>query len=464
MHQHNDFPSINQLPPELLCMIFSEGNDGVIDEAPQLWTWLSLSYNVNLLPLILKNSKSLPLSVWYGDGGYEGDDQRLPPEKIMAFLSLTAASSSRWKNLSYQASSESNHSQIIGLPLHTLQRLNVSLSGNIAYTGPLDTPGIKDICVHRCSLDWSSISRLRSLKIDQNTEGPTVEALKNILKASPDLEILRISRSWPDLDIPVDPTPISLPKLRHIYLYKVSISNYSHLLNLIVTPNLRVFAFHYFNNFRPEAFTPIFEAAGRCIGVGNENSKDPSFKLAITSTPSALRIKIRRCVIDVRNAAWSDGVDDLDGRLRCTSAALKGFGDRFSSMIKKVALVGCGNGELGSYCRPLHMFLPRVEELAVTGTLVTDTDASSVLETLSLPSYTESGGMWALPNLVTLRLKVPEPFKTDEILKMVEARKTATGVTPIYRIILEDGKVNRADVENLRTVVKCLELVNTDII
>lgn len=198
--------------------------------------------------------------------------------------------------------------------------------------------------------------------------------------------------------------------------------------------------------------------------MGNEDSNKDFSKLTITSTPSALRIKIRRCVIDVQNFAWSDGVDGLNERLRCTSAALKGFGDKFSSTIQKVVLVGCGNGELGSYCRPLHMFLPRVEELGVTGRLVTDTDASRVVETLSLPSYTESGGMWVLPNLVTLRLKVPESFKSDDILKMVEARKAATGPNPICRIILEDGKVNRAVVENLRTVVRCLELVNADII
>lgn len=486
MHSPNDLPCINQLPPELIRPILLEDKDGrsyreifsirsvcrfwqeIVDETPQLWTQLALSYNVNLLSLIIKNSKSLPLSVWYDDGGYSSVDQLVPQEKITEFLSRTAMSSDRWESLTYRASYESNHSQILELPLHNLHGLNISLSGNIAYTAPLNAPNLKNISVHRCSLDWSSISRLRSLVIYQNTEGPTVEAIKTILKASPDLEHLGIHRNWTNLDVPVDPTPIVLPKLYSMHLFNVSVSNYSHLLNLIVAPNLRTFSFNYTNKSRPEDFTPIFEAAGRCIGSYSDDENDSSFALAIRSTPSKLYVKARGRAINIQNFAWSDDDNSRNERLRYTSVALKGFGHKFCDAIKTVALQGCGNGELGSYCRLLHSFLPGVEELGITacmtGLFEAYTDEKAVMEILGMPSSLERGGIWLLPNLVTLRFVASMQLQDVDIPKIVEARRAVTGAQSINHIIIEEGSVNRAVIDKLQGFVERLELVDVEII
>ncbi|KAG8947041.1 hypothetical protein FRC04_011221 [Tulasnella sp. 424] len=485
MHPPGDLPYINQLPPKLIRPILLEDEDGrsykekfsirsvcrfwqeIVNETPQLWTQLSLSYNVNLLSLIIKNSKSLPLSVWYDDG-YLGDDQLVPQEKITEFLSRTAMSSDRWKSLTYRALYESNHSQMLGLPLHNLQSLNISLSGDIAYTGPLNAPNLKNISVHRCSLDWSSISRLRSLVIYRNTEGPTVEAIKTILKASPDLEHLGIHRNWTNLDVPVDPTPIVLPKLYSMHLSYVSVSNYTHLLNLIVAPNLRTFSFNYTNKSQPKDFTPIFEAAGRFLGSYSDDENDSSFTLAIKSTPSKLYVKAGDRSINIQNFAWPDDDNSRTERLRYTSAALKGFGAKFCNAIKTVRLQGSGNGELGSYCHLLHSFLPGVQELGITACITglsePYTDEKAVMEILGTPSSLERGGIWLLPNLVTLRFGASMELQDVDIPKIVEARRAVAGAQSIKHIIIEEGSVNRAVVDKLQGFVERLELVDVEII
>ncbi|KAG8947040.1 hypothetical protein FRC04_011220 [Tulasnella sp. 424] len=484
MREHNDLPYINQLPPELLGLIILQHNHWgsywellslrgvckfwleVIDGTPELWIRLSLSFNVGLISLIIKNSKSLPLMVWYDEDGYLGDDQPALQERITSILSRTAMSSGRWRSLSYTASSESNHSQILGLPLHNLQDLDISLSGNLAHTAPLNAPNLKTISVHRCSLNWSSISHLRLLNIHQNTEGPTVEAIKNILKASPDLEVLTICCNWANLDIPVDPNPINLPKLQDIHFADVSVKVYSHLLNLIVAPNLATFSFIGVNKStsQSEDFTPIFAAAGRFIGSNRDCPNSSSFALGILSLPSKLYIKIRDGIVGVQTGVWSDGGVGLNDRLRYTAAALEGFGKTFSNKIKNVGLRSYGNGDLGSYCRILHSYLPAVEELNIAGLPDEYADVKAVMETLSMPSSPEEGSFWLLPNLVSLRLRVSTQVQHDDILKIVEARRANTGAKSINHITLHTGQVNRAVFEKLKGFVECLELVEVKII
>ncbi|KAG8930126.1 hypothetical protein FRC00_001265 [Tulasnella sp. 408] len=474
--------NIHHLPPEIFALIIIKDCDQrsykelfsirsvckfwleVVDETPQLWTTLSLSYCDNLLSLILKNSKSLPLYVQYDDDSCWGSGfQPVPKEKITAFLNRTASSFGRWERLRYVASPESNHKKILGLPLHNLQRLTIALGGNIAYTPPLDAPNLKDLHVHRCSLNWGSITKLRSLDIDQNTEGPTVEAIKNVLKASPDIEILRIARNWPRRDIIVDSCPIYLPKLRLIYLSKVSVQNYSHLLNVIVAPNLRTFYYHYTNKWGSEDFTPIFGAAGRYMGSPSGNEEYNS-AVTIRSTECHLRILGAGRTIDLQNFAWLDGDERPTERPGYVCATLKRFSESACNAMRSVVLHGGGTGEIGRYCRIVHSFFPNVVELSVTGSYSKYEDAKAVIEALSTPTPdSEEGRMWLLPNLVALRIKASELIKYEDIMGMIEARNAGQQTKAIERVTFEDGQMSKEVIDKLRMSVGALELVDVDL-
>ncbi|KIO17755.1 hypothetical protein M407DRAFT_32572 [Tulasnella calospora MUT 4182] len=482
-HHRNEPSHIHHLPPEVFALIIIEDCDQrsykelfsirsvckfwleVVDATPQLWTTLSLSYCDNLLSLILKNSKSFPLSVQYDDGSCWGRGvQLVSTERITAFLNRTASSFGRWERLRYDASTTSNHSKILGLPLQNLQKLDIALDGNITYTTPLDAPGLKDIRVHRCSLNWPSITQLRSLDIDQNTEGPTVETIKNVLKASPDIEVLRIGRNWPRPDIIVESCPIYLPKLRLIYLHKVSIQNYSHLLNVIVAPNLRNFYFHYTNKWGAEDFTPIFDAAGRYLGAyadtGDENFNR---EISIRSTDCHLRISTAGRTIDLQNFAWLDGVERPTERTEYVCATFKRFTEGSCNAIRSVVLHGGGNGEIGRYCRIIHSFFPNIAELSVTGVQFEYLDAKAVIEALGTPSDSEEGWTWLLPNLVALRIEASELIKYEDIMGMIEARSAGNKTKSIERVTFANGQMSKGVVDKLQISLGALELVKVDL-
>ncbi|KAG8921437.1 hypothetical protein FRC01_000253 [Tulasnella sp. 417] len=472
---------IHHLPPEVLAHILMQDYNrtyselfslrsvckfwlDVVDKTPQLWTRVSLSHNNNLLSLILKNSKSLPLSVHYNDDeDWETGGPLVPMEKITSFLIQTAPSVSRWESLRYVASYGVNHDQILGLPLQNLQRLDIALTGNIAYKRPLNAPRLKEICVHRCSLDWGSTTGLRRLEVDQNTEGPTVEAIKNVLKASPDIEILRIARTWLRPDVPADSRPIYLPKLRTISLSKVPIKDYSHLLNLIVAPSLQDFYFHFTNKGGVEDFTPMFEAAGRHIGASTENGQNYPSQLSISSKECILCISAADRKVDLQNFAWLDGDERPGERLEYTSATLSRFSESFCNSIRTVALYGDGSGEVSRYCHLVHSFFPNVADLSVTGWEFKYPDAKAVLETLGTPSDSEKGRTWLLPKLEALRFKASELCTYDDIMEMIEARPAGSQTKSIKRITFEAGRMMREVVEKLQASLEVLELVEVDL-
>ncbi|KAG9017587.1 hypothetical protein FRB90_000629 [Tulasnella sp. 427] len=268
----------------------------VIDGTPGLWTLLRLDYDPNLMSLILKNSKYLPLSVSYSDTrGLGFGIKPTPLENITAFLSIAVPSCHRWSSLVYGAPCASDHTQILGLPLHNLSFLNILMDGNIKYTPALDAPELQDVHVHRCSLNWKTITGLRSLKIDQNTEGPTVEEIQRVLITSPDLEELSVSRNWPDSGSVKDRLPILLPNLRSIWLYKIT------------APNLENFYFHFTEKYSRQDFNPILQAGGRHIGVfGGSNPEDLS-ELSVSIKPWLLQISIGERVMELQSFPWEDG-------------------------------------------------------------------------------------------------------------------------------------------------------------
>ncbi|KAG8920140.1 hypothetical protein FRC00_010433, partial [Tulasnella sp. 408] len=240
--------TLRSLPPEILGPVLSEAPASswynpryysslfkirsvckqwmdIVNANPGLWTSIWLASNLNLVKLILIRSKTQLLSVWYDDGLFAGSVS-LPESHISSFLDLVSSSSRRWKFLDYRASYYAQHERMLGLPFDELGELNILLSGNIAYTSTLTAPRLKSIDVHRCSLNWHSISGLRSLAIDQNTEGPDFDELIAVLRASPDLERLQVERNWP-MTAPVQPE--SSQTLPHIFLPKLQVMRFEKL-------------------------------------------------------------------------------------------------------------------------------------------------------------------------------------------------------------------------------------------
>ncbi|KAG9022945.1 hypothetical protein FS837_006076, partial [Tulasnella sp. UAMH 9824] len=101
--RHNDNLPIHRLPPELLCGVFKYFRkktayrglfavrsvckywQEIIDSSPELWTFVSLTHNDNLLDMILQKSKNSLLSIEYDDGS-NSFSQEVSMEKITTFL------------------------------------------------------------------------------------------------------------------------------------------------------------------------------------------------------------------------------------------------------------------------------------------------------------------------------------------------------------------------------------------
>ncbi|KAG8928743.1 hypothetical protein FRC01_005419 [Tulasnella sp. 417] len=190
----NELLPIHRLPPELLHAIIEKSYTRVsykrvfalrstckhwmevVDSMPQLWAQIALDHNSNLLSMILQKSKTQPLEVSCKKSDFESDSAF--DHRMAIFLHEVGPSAWRWSSLHYSASTNPQHERILGLPLHNLKRLSVRISGTaVNYIGGFAASRLQNLDVHRLSLNWGSLSDLRSLQIDACIPSPTVDEL-----------------------------------------------------------------------------------------------------------------------------------------------------------------------------------------------------------------------------------------------------------------------------------------------
>ncbi|KAG8946835.1 hypothetical protein FRC04_011382 [Tulasnella sp. 424] len=494
-HGKHDPISFRRLPPEILTLVLLEAAPSkwysrlyysalfdirevckqwmeIVDATPSLWTSIWLEFKLDLVSMILVKSKTQPLSIWYDDQTFAGYKQ-LPEDHISAFLGLVAPSSRRWEFLDYRASCYAPHGRLLGLPFDLLRQLNILLSANIKYPSKINAPRLVSLDVHRCSLNWHSVAGLRSLEIDQNTEGPDLSELITVLRASPNLEELKVERNWP-MTATIDPEsvhplpPISLPNLHTMRFSKLPVVPLSILLDQIEAPNLLHFSHSMTYKSSSDDFPRIFGAAGRHIGGDTQFRKDGNlFQLTITASAETLGIKVGDREITLRRFRWSAS-DGYQEKVASLSAALARFHPRLCSAIRVVSLKGAPtNQEVAAYLRLLHQYCPELRELVVTGLEGNDTYVESIVETLSGEQDFNDQKQELFPRLSGLRLRAFSKgpmLCSSSILELVQGRAESKLVTPMKVLGLEGFRLARATAENLKRLVQEFRLTESEIV
>ncbi|KAG8946827.1 hypothetical protein FRC04_011374 [Tulasnella sp. 424] len=494
-HGKHDPISFRQLPPEILTLVLLDAAPSkwysrqyysalfnirevckqwmeIVDATPSLWTSIWLEFKLDLVNMILVKSKTQPLSIWYDDQTFAGYKQ-LPEDHISAFLSLVTPSSRRWEFFDYRASCYELHERLLGLPFDLLRQLNILLSGNIKYSANINAPRLVSLHAHRCSLNWHSVAGLRSLEIDQNTEGPDLSELITVLRASPNLEELEVARNWP-MTATIDPEsvhplpPISLPKLQVMRFSKLPVVPLSILLDQIEAPNLLRFSHSMTYKGWSDDFPRIFGAAGRHIGGDTRFRKDGNlFQLVVVASIDNLRVEVGDRRITLRRFRWSESNGDQE-KVASLSAALAQFHPNLCSAIRVVSLEGApSNQEVAEYLRLLNQYCPELRELVVTGLEGNDTYVESIVEALSGEQDVNDRKQELFPRLSGLRLRAVRkgsPLCSSSILELVQSRTESKLATALKLLDLEGFRMPRATADNLEGLVQELRLTKTEIV
>ncbi|KAG8929977.1 hypothetical protein FRC01_003454 [Tulasnella sp. 417] len=471
---HNDELAIHHLPPELLCNVFQDARKKenyrslfvirsvckywmeIIDSSGELWTFVSLMHNRDLLDMILQKSKNHLLSIEYDDGTCSGKS-KVPSEQIAHFLGHIVPLVDRWKALEYQVSPYADHDRVLGLPFKNLETLGARTHMMAStYIEPLHAPKLRTVDLVGFSVDWGRLSELRVLMLSGPTFRSLVSEVYLLFNTCPELEILKIRGG------PTPPTsygmdnlpsaPVFLPHLQYLLLFMVPIVPYSHLISLIDAPNLRrLLIYRWFN---PRRLTdPMFEPLERLFGSYSRsvtNGCDDS-RLRICGPSSSFTVWVGACKMVLQSPSvwmWKGS------RLNCLaelSAALSKFDTRVCEAIKAIRFSGTRSREDLIAIGPiLQRHFPNVVELVATlSSLECRPDADRVLEALASPLASEDGARWLFPGLTTLHLKGCREAVCDGVLGVIEARGNG-GVQAIQRVSIRNGRIGRDTVARLK--------------
>ncbi|KAG9028006.1 hypothetical protein FS837_004016 [Tulasnella sp. UAMH 9824] len=363
---HNERQPINQLPPELLYVIIENAYTQVsykllfalrsvckhwmdiIDSMPQLWGQIALHQNANLLSAVLHKSPTQPLDVWCREGeGYRLADGPTFEERVAVFLEHVGPSAGRWGSLHYSAPTNAEHERMLGLSFRNLKTLYVNISGTaVDYTAAFDAPKLRNFDLWGLSLNWCSLSNLRSLQICGCVPSPTVDEVYVLLKSSPDLELFKISLNKASpTGHPTDLSgansiPILLPRLRSLSLIQVPFVSHPRLLDLVEAPNLRRFRVLQQFHYESYDFTPMLESAGRFLGIFRHpcNEDDPS-RLTVSGNTNNISITVGDRWVFLRNLVWTQGTRQQE-RPASLTTVLRQFDARLCDSIRVLRFFG----------------------------------------------------------------------------------------------------------------------------
>ncbi|KIO17757.1 hypothetical protein M407DRAFT_32574 [Tulasnella calospora MUT 4182] len=488
---HNELHHpIHRLPPELLYIIIENVYTEVsyellfalrsvckhwmeiVDSMPHLWARIALHHNANLISSCLQKSKTQPLDVRCKEGeNYVVRDSPPFQERAADFLRHIGPSAARWRSLDYLAPTNAQHERILSLPLHNLETLCVSISGAaVDYTGVFDTPRLQNLDTRKLSLNWRSLSNLRSLQIDGCVPSPTVDEVYILLKSSPNLELFKIARNrssptghTTDLS-DFHSSPILLPKLRTLHIVQVPFISHSRLLDLVEAPNLHRFVVFQHFPYHSYDFTPMFESAGRLIGAPRYSRGDgDTSRLSIFGAYDMLAVVVGDCRVILKNHGWAQIISQEE-RPAGLSAVLRHFNARSCESIRVIRLFGFrSDQEMIDLAHTLNRHLPNVEELEMKMCISTSAlEGLSILGPLS-SSPTEGKEACLFPSLVSFQFDVPKGLACDGILEVLKARWNVGQVQAIRQLTIEGGKIRHDTVDVLKAHLEALKMTGTEV-
>ncbi|KAG8929975.1 hypothetical protein FRC01_003452 [Tulasnella sp. 417] len=481
---HNNQLSIHQLPLELLCNVLKDGHRRgnyqalfsirsvckhwmeLVDSTPELWTFVSLVHDENLLDMSLQRSKNRLLSIEYNNPGWPQTPQ-FPSGKTENFLRRVMPLAHRWKRLDYYAHAE-DLAAILRLQLQNLETLNFHNPRFSAdHLQPLHAPKLRHVTLEGLSLNWESLSNLRALILTKPTVDPSVGQVYVLFTNCPRLEVFRVSgdamaiwpRDYKNIDLPN--APLFLPHLQYFLLFEVQVAPYSRLLSLIDAPNLRrLYCFRHFNPYDPNR-KPMFEPVARFFGsyAHSLNNDRDHARLRISSSDRSFTISVGACkVVLYYRLPW-----DLDG-FGCDcmpelSAALSRFDERVSGNIKTIHFGGTRPMKDLITLGPIFQrHFPNIEELVVT--LSSPKSATLFLKVLASPFAFEDGVRWLFPRLTSLRLNARRDPVCDRVLGVIEARQNGQ-VRAIQRVRIKNGSIRRDTAAKLEASLQDFRMAGT---
>ncbi|KIO33415.1 hypothetical protein M407DRAFT_17681 [Tulasnella calospora MUT 4182] len=480
-YRHNDDLPVHHLPPELLCSVFKYFHRKrayrglfiirsvckywleIVDSSPELWTFISLTHNDNLLDMILQKSKNNLLSIEYDDGRNSFTPE-VPREKTTAFLERVIPLVGRWESLHFAGT---DHDRVLGLPLQSLETLVISsLLHRTHHAEPLHAPRLRYLDLWGISINWESLSDLCAITINWPAQSPAINQVYLMFNACPRLNVFAIEgRRMSDSGISDLPSAqVFLPHLQYLLLFDVSVASYSRLLSLIDAPNLRrLVVFRGFSPYMDDP-DPMFEPAARFFGSYTHSiDSDRDYgRLRISGSRHTFAISVGTCKVVFKSPHIWTWKGDRQDCLTNLSAALSGFDRRVIDSVKVIHFGGTRVREDLITLGPIlqHHF-PNVEELVVTLSLSERRpDAHLVLEALKSPSSLKGEARWLFPGLTTLHLKACREPICDGVLGVVEARRNGA-VQAIQRVSIKNGRIERNTEAKLKVGLQEFRLAGT---
>ncbi|KAG9021265.1 hypothetical protein FS837_007401, partial [Tulasnella sp. UAMH 9824] len=377
---------------------------------------------------------------------------------------VSPPSAERWDRLEYSPKSRSHRQhEVLSRPLRSLRYLKIKGIYGSSHNFPLDAPVLESLVIRAFSLDWTTLSGLRYLRIEK-TRGPSTAELLSILKASPQLEYLMLRETRPGYSNPdFLPSPVHLPRLKDISLTSLPIDPISYILNRIDAPSLHRLVCRSDGTYIQDR-TLAIRSAGRHIGSFSPSQDKIAIELSVGFGREMFRLAIGGRVVVYWGTGW---IRSSEERWLAHFAA---FGERIDHNLCQEVQVLVLEGEAEGYrdietakCLPiLHRRFPRIQELVVKATGKKGADA--ICKRLSsLPLYGEPKE-WIFPNLTRIRFDGSVELAYERILLLIDARRAEEQTKTITQLKVTGGTINPTMAQRLRNSVEVLDLTGVRIV
>ncbi|KAG8913544.1 hypothetical protein FRC00_002173 [Tulasnella sp. 408] len=382
--------------------------------------------------MALRNSSMQPLYVQHVN--HPGANNA----KLKSFL---APSAERWDQLEYRLSYRSNpQHKVLSLSLRSLRHLKLNGVYRTSYNFPLDAPVLDSLVIISFSLDWTTLSGLRFLRIEE-TPGPSATEFLIILKASPQLEYLMLHWQEPRL---VDSAP----------------GNPDFLPNPIEAPSLQKLVCMDNGNYM-ENNTLAVRSAGRHIGACNPSQDEIAVELAVWYEREMFSFTIGGRVVEYRDTGYNPSMQ------RRRLIRLAAFGEwidhNLCQGVHTLVLQGGRCGDAFKCLYILHQRFPQIEESVVKATGL-GADGSAICKRLSSLPRSEGAGEWLFPNLTRIRFDSSGELAFERILSLLEVRRAEEQTKTIMQLTATGGTINLKMAQTLRDSVEVLDLTGVMII
>ncbi|KAG9039933.1 hypothetical protein FRB95_004405 [Tulasnella sp. JGI-2019a] len=423
LHQRR-YRSRNQTVGRMLetLVIVCQGWKEIVYDAPSLWAYIRTdrSRAVNLEYLARSGQAPLHISL-------NSLDLRCEEFKTKIFQEVH-----RWKSIEMSGMTMEHLEELEQWPAPLLERFYLGYGHNIERAlNPFggSASRLRHLTLFDVRIPWESdlLSRLRTLEISHDEDGPSMQQVVHILRSCPDIISfkLRLPLGLNPGPMPLTTSIIDLPQLEHLSIVVHPLMT-EHLLQRMRVPRCKIF-----NVNQPRATGPILYAAMEGL--------IPSLS-SILLAASGLRISIASASLQYTATTEMDE-DDEDQEQRDGEIHIQASGDQFASPFALETLSWLlDNVHTPSFSPPVSLIISQITSQAITpiidrlssaitelGLALDDTSSAEVIISyLAEPSEVDVDGTmmlrWPLPNLIDLDLERCRDLKPEVVLACVQRR------------------------------------------